>query len=52
MTDWENLDNIQQAILKCNDYLNDNQPVRASRALKRIQIYLDKMRENEYNEHI
>ncbi len=45
MIDWENIDNIQQAIFKVKDYLNVNQPVRASRALERIQIYLDHMKE-------
>lgn len=45
MTDWENIDNIQKAIFDMQNYLNLNQPVRASRVLERIQIYLDKIKE-------
>ena len=46
MIKWENIDNIQNAIFKIKDYLNENHPVQASRALERIQIYLDKMKED------
>ncbi len=47
MTDWENIDNIQNAIFDLKNYLNDNHPVRASRVVERIQIYLDKMKEKK-----
>jgi len=47
MTDWENIDNLQGAIFELNNFLNVNEPVRASRVLERIQIYLDKMKEKK-----
>jgi len=47
MTDWENIDDLQGAIFELNNFLNVNEPVRASRVLERIQIYLDKMNKYE-----
>jgi len=43
-----NIENIQKAIWKIQEYLNDNHPVQASRALQRIQIYLGNIKET-YN---
>ncbi len=47
MTDWENIDNIQRTIFDVQQYLNENHPVQASRAVERIQIYLDKILEKK-----
>jgi len=52
MTDWENIDNIQKAIFELNDFLNVNEPVRASRVLKRIQIHLDHMKKKANDQKV